>query len=107
MRRTTLRCMVGYETAESGSGPEEPFDLLNLAPVGHEKDDVILCLDDGIVVGLKYFLATHDDVDRGAPGQRNVLHLAPHHPRITAIAVGNGLDSLGTAPSQGMNPNHA
>ena len=83
-----------------GSGPEQPFDLLDLPAVGHKKNQVVLSLNDRIVMCFQYIIAAHDDIDRGAFGQGDFLDPAPDDARAPSIAAGNGLDGLGPAAPQ-------
>ena len=65
-----LRADAGVGLGQDGGlgDFEQPLHFVDLAPVGHEQDDVIVGLDHRVVMGHQYVLAANDRADRGSPG---------------------------------------
>src|SRR5690606_2843354 len=80
---------------------EQLFQALDLAPVGHEKDDVVVGLDPDVVVRDDHFLAPDDGADTRSPRQFDLLQFASDYPGTFLCSMRYCLDGFsGTFPER-------
>ena len=59
---------------------EQALDLIDLPSIRHEKNDMVICFYDRIMVSHQDIIPPHDGADGGATWQLDVLDSPTHHP---------------------------